>query len=95
MTTRRAPTPTVAALAAPRGWPPVCGQCGFVGAPDDKQSPYLACHGDPARHQRKPLRRTRAFPDHEAEAAAAPAVPAATAGSETTRPTAATTVGAS
>jgi hypothetical protein len=34
-------------------WPPECDQCGWRGEPNDQQSPYLACHGDPARHIRK------------------------------------------
>lgn len=36
-------------------WPPTCGQCGWRGEPNDRQSPYRACNGDPARHQRTPV----------------------------------------
>ena len=32
------------------------GQPGFVGHPNDDQSPYLNCGGDPAKHQRQPVR---------------------------------------
>lgn len=31
-------------------------QCGFVGHPTDQATPYVACGGDPARHQRRPVR---------------------------------------
>ena len=44
-------------------WPPTCTWCanedegylGWQGEPNDQQSPYLACWGDPTRHQRPPL----------------------------------------
>lgn len=46
-----------------RAWPPGCvlrqcdpdAGCDFVGAPDDRQTPYLACGGNLARHQRTPV----------------------------------------
>lgn len=46
-------------------WPPGCRWCGFVGEPNDEQSPYLACvtaaeraagvGGDIRRHYRDPV----------------------------------------
>ena len=41
-------------------WPPTCpAGCGFVGEPNDTQSPWIACTVggvvDPARHQRQPV----------------------------------------
>ena len=37
-------------------WPPTCPLgCGFVGEPNDAQSPWIACWGDPTRHQRTPV----------------------------------------
>lgn len=90
MTARRAPIVTKPVFAPARSWPPTCPACGWTGEPNAEQTPYVACGGKKARHQRQPTGvRTRAVPDHETETAAAPAVPAATAGPETTRPTAA------
>jgi len=48
---RRPPGAVVPAL---KNWPPRCVVCAWQGAPDADQSPYLACGGDPARHQRTP-----------------------------------------
>lgn len=65
MTGRRRAQPSVRPVLSvlPRTWPPGCvlrqcdpdAGCDFVGAPDDRQSPYLACGGNPARHQRPPV----------------------------------------
>jgi hypothetical protein len=35
-----------------RGYPPRCEQCGWVGVATQDASPYIACYGDPTRHQR-------------------------------------------
>lgn len=40
--------------AAP-AWPPTCRVCGWQGEPNGDQSPYRACGGVPARHQRTPV----------------------------------------
>ena len=59
------PEPNILVRAAYRDdWPPTCTRCanedegypGWQGEPNDTQSPYLACWGDPARHQRTPVR---------------------------------------
>jgi hypothetical protein len=58
------PEPNLLVRAAYReDWPPTCAQCvvpgtgvGWQGEPNDQQSPYIACHGDPARHQRSVVR---------------------------------------
>ncbi len=60
--TRRPPRPELVTRGPIRTGPPECWRCsetdgvpGFVGEADDRQSPYIACGGDPARHQRTPL----------------------------------------
>jgi hypothetical protein len=58
VTTRRPRSkldPVVPAIPAARAWPPTCERCGWQGEPDERQPPYLACGGDPARHQRTPV----------------------------------------
>jgi hypothetical protein len=44
-------------VGPPRAWPPTCGACGAVGAPSGEFTPYVACGGDPGRHQRPAVRR--------------------------------------
>ena len=55
MTKRAAPKPENVSRGAYRGWPPECMACGFTGCPCQESSPYIACGGDPAKHQRTPL----------------------------------------
>jgi hypothetical protein len=51
--TRRAPITTKPSLRPfSLAWPPTCGQCGWDGEPNDRQSPYIACGGDPTKHIR-------------------------------------------
>ncbi len=51
------PEPNILVRAPLRqNWPPACpAGCGFIGEPNDRQSPWIACYGDPARHQRPPV----------------------------------------
>lgn len=59
--TRRLPVAMTKPTTRPTGlhdWPPTCTQCGWQGEPNEKQSPHIACHGDPGRHIRPPIGRT-------------------------------------
>lgn len=58
MTSRRRPQPaTKPALTSPNRAVPECPLgCGYTGWPDGESSPYLACDGDPAGHQRQQRR---------------------------------------
>ena len=62
MTRKTGPKPELVSRGVHRtAWPPTCPipDCGFVGEPNDRQTPYAACtiggHTDPTRHQRTPL----------------------------------------
>ena len=54
--TRRPPASIKPALTSPARAVPECPlRCGYAGWPTAESSPYIACGGDPARHQRTPV----------------------------------------
>jgi hypothetical protein len=63
------PLPGSSTLAVGFHWPPTCPRCNWVGEFNDRQSPYIACGGDPddprtwpaaaSRHRRPPVRTVR------------------------------------
>lgn len=58
---RRHADPAILSRGPFRTDTPACYACGhddqpgFVGFADDRQSPYIACGGDPTKHQRTPV----------------------------------------
>lgn len=48
---------TKPAMGPTRTVPTCPAGCGFTGEANAEQSPYIACGGDPARHQRTPTRK--------------------------------------
>jgi len=55
MSRRQAPTAPRMLQGPPGPWPPTCPSCGFRGEPGPDATPYVACGGDPTRHQRRPV----------------------------------------
>ena len=53
--TKKQPPPESASRGPMRLGQPECAACGFAGWPTAEATPYKACGGDQARHQRTPV----------------------------------------